>query len=79
MVSFVRNEKNEPDHFYSLARISNLKIHSVKFPPIRFSVSKFMKNNFGIFKGEKIQEVSIIFDSYAAPYVKRENEILHKK
>ena len=38
-----------------------------------------MKNNFGIFKGEKIQEVSIIFDSYAAPYVKRENEILHKK
>ena len=64
------NEKNEPGHFYSLARISNLKVHATTFTPIRFSVSKFMKNNFGIFKGEKIHEVSIIFDSFAAPYVK---------
>ena len=64
------NEKNEPGHFFSLARISNLKVHATTFTPIRFSVSKFMKNNFGIFKGEKIHEVSIIFDSFAAPYVK---------
>ena len=59
--------------FIHLARISNLKVHA-PFTPIRFSVSKFMKNNFGIFKGEKIHEVSLIFDSYAAHLRKRKKK-----
>ena len=66
----VGNEQNKPGHFYSLARISNLKLHAATFAPIIFSVEKFMENNFGIFRGDKVFDVQIIFDSFAAPYIK---------
>jgi proteasome accessory factor B len=29
-----------------------------------------MKDNFGIFKGDKIYDIKITFDSFAAPYIK---------
>jgi proteasome accessory factor B len=66
----VGNDQNKPGHFYSLARISNLKLHAPTFTPIIFSIEKFMKDNFGIFKGDKIYDIKITFDSFAAPYIK---------
>lgn len=66
----VGDQLNQPSHFYSLARMSHLKLHATTFPEIAFSIEKYMKNNFGIFRGDEIYEVHIVFDAHAAPYIK---------
>ena len=64
------DEENKPAHFHSLSRVSKLKLHATTFEAIPFSLEKFMKHNFGIFRGDETFEVKVIFDAYAAPFIK---------
>lgn len=66
----VADKENKPGHFHYLGRISKLKLHAATFDEVPFSLEKFMKHNFGIYRGEKIYQVKAVFDAYAAPFVK---------
>lgn len=55
---------------YSLARMSGLKTHVATFPEHDFSLDKYMKDSFGIFRGNELHKVRVRFDAFAAPFVK---------
>jgi len=54
---------------YSLARMSNIKLHVTTFPEHELSIDQYMKHSFGIFRGTESHQVKVRFDSFAAPFV----------
>jgi predicted DNA-binding transcriptional regulator YafY len=67
---FAWDEKKNMYPLYSLARVSNQRIHSSTFPEHEFSLDKYMKDSFGIFRGDRTYKVRVWFDDFAAPYIR---------
>jgi predicted DNA-binding transcriptional regulator YafY len=54
---------------YSLARMKRLRVYQSTFPEHDFSLENYMKDSFGIFRGNELHKVRVRFDAFAAPFV----------
>ncbi len=60
----------EPRKFL-LSRIEKMRPTGSSFePPADFDVKVYLAGSFGLFTGERIEEVKVAFDAFAAPYIR---------
>ncbi len=63
-------KKAQPRKFV-LGRIESATETGERFePPAGFDVAAYLEGSFGLFTGEKIEEVRVRFDAFAAPYIR---------
>jgi predicted DNA-binding transcriptional regulator YafY len=63
-------KKAEPRKFV-LGRIESSTETGKRFePPASFDVASYLEGSFGLFTGDKIEEVRVRFDAFAAPYIR---------
>ena len=55
---------------YSLARMKKIRVHTTRFPEHTFSIEKYMKDSFGIFRGDESHKIKVRFDAFAAPFIR---------
>lgn len=60
----------EPRKFL-LARIEKTEATGRRFEsPAAFDISQYLAGSFGLFTGERTEEVKVLFDQFAAPYIR---------
>ncbi len=63
-------KKAEPRKFV-LGRIEAATNTGSRFdPPVEFDVAAYLEGSFGLFTGERTEEVRVRFDAFAAPYIR---------
>lgn len=67
---FTKSEQDDISPAYSLARMSAVKVHVTTFPEVEFSIENYMKDSFGIFRGNESHKVKVRFDAFSAPFVR---------
>jgi len=55
---------------YLLARMSGIKVHVATFPEVEFSIEEYMKDSFGIFRGDETHKIKVRFDAFSAPFIR---------
>ena len=55
---------------YSLARMKKIRVHTTRFPEHTFSIEKYMKDSFGIFRGDESHKIKVRFNAFAAPFIR---------
>ena len=66
---FTLSDKKNIFPAYSLSRMSAIKVHVTTFPEVKFSIEEYMKDSFGIFRGNETHKVKVKFDSFSAPFI----------
>jgi len=67
---FTKSDQDDVFPAYSLARMSAVKVHVITFPEVEFSIENYMKDSFGIFRGNESHKVKVRFDGFSAPFVR---------
>ncbi|MDA0904904.1 MAG: WYL domain-containing transcriptional regulator [Verrucomicrobia bacterium] len=67
---FTTSDKKGIYPAFSLSRMEKVRVHTTTFPEEKFSLENYMKDSFGIFRGNEIHKVKVWFDAFAAPFIR---------